>query len=150
MHQRNLELERARTTVKRKASEAPDQKPNKIACGVAFQFPSLSYLNIKSLTKSYLRVRHAAQPTLPTVLPDVFSSLDNFNFDSLACLELLQNDPVHQIVMLGSSNGLRHLSAAEHILCDGTFKYCTKFFLQLYTFHAFEANEVYVPCVFFS
>ena len=78
--------------------------------------------------------------------------LDNFDFGSVqpkTNLELLVNDSENKIVMFSSKIGLEFLADAEHVLGDGTFRYCPKQFYQIYTFHAYGANEVYVPCAYF-
>ena len=142
-------MERARTAIKRKALEAPDKKPNKLVCTEAVKYDSLNYRDVSALTKSFYRIRSKTQPNLPTKIEDVFSALGEFNFSDLGALQLLSNDSDNRVIMLGNQKGLQHLAESDHILGDGTFKYCTNFFLQLYTFHAFGANKIYVPCVFF-
>ena len=52
--------------------------------------------------------------------------------------------------MFSSKIGLEFLAEADNVLGNGTFQYCPKsFFFQIYTFHAYSANEVYVPCAYF-
>ena len=41
-----LAMERARSTIKRKADEDPNQKPGKIACSEAIKYDSLSYKDV--------------------------------------------------------------------------------------------------------
>ena len=56
-----LAMERARSTIKRKADEDPNQKPGKIACSEAIKYDSLSYKDVPKLTKSFYRVRQSKQ-----------------------------------------------------------------------------------------
>ena len=147
--QATLDLERARTCVKKKAAEVPEQKPNKIVCQETAKYKSLSYKYVSALTKVFHYKRKSKQPPLPSKLEDVFPSIAKFDFSSLNGLDLLVNDQTNKLIMLGSAMGLKHLTDSEHVLGDGTFKYCTKYFEQLYTFHGYGANKVYVPCVYF-
>ena len=108
------------------------------------------WYNIKCIFfQVFRRVRRQIIPPLTSSLDDVFTALKGYDFGSLECLDLLVNDQMNKIVLLGSAKGLKYLAAAEHILGDGTFKYCTRLFEQLYTFHAFGENGVYVPCAYF-
>ena len=78
----------------------------------------------------------------------VFTAIAEFDFTGLH-VDLLVNDPSSKIVMLGTRATLNYLANSEHVLGDGTFKYCTKHFHQLYTFHAYGDNQVSVPCCSF-
>ena len=51
--------------------------------------------------------------------------------------------------MLSSKECLQQLAQADHVLGDGTYKYCKKQCNHLYTFHAYDTNQVYVPCAYF-
>ena len=48
-----IDMERARTSIKRKAEDAPDQNPNKIVCAEAHRYESLSYSNVSALTQVF-------------------------------------------------------------------------------------------------
>ena len=63
-------------------------------------------------------------------------------------LEIMVNNPETKIVMLSTKDNLQHLADAPHVLADGTFKFCSKFFAQFYVVHAFSGG-VYTPCAFF-
>ena len=64
----SLDLERARSAVKRKAAESleADEKPNKIVCGETMKYASLSSKHVETLTKSYHRAKLLKQPPLPS------------------------------------------------------------------------------------
>lgn len=50
--------------------------------------------------------------------------------------------------MFSCEKNLNTLSTVKTIYVDGTFKYCTKFFLQLFTIHGLS-NGHYIPLVYF-
>ena len=53
------------------------------------------------------------------------------------------------IVMITTLTNLRFMCQPEvQLFADGTFKYCAKFFYQMYTIHAYK-NEQYVHCAYF-
>lgn len=143
-----LDMERARSSVKNKAAENPNDKPGKVACSEAVKYESLSYKAVTNLTKSYKRVRMSKQPPLPRSLGEVFVALSEFDFSQLD-VDIFVNDPETKIVLLASREGLSHLASSENVLGDGTFKFCTKFFFQLYTVHGVGENGMYIPCAFF-
>ena len=87
-----LAMERARSTIKRKADEDPNQKPGKIACSEAIKYDSLSYKDVPKLTKSFYRVRQSKQPALPRSIDDVFAPLEGFDFSKLD-VDVYVNDP---------------------------------------------------------
>ena len=61
---------------------------------------------------------------------------------------LLHNDKLNNIVILSSDANLKFLcDNQEVVLADGTFEYCVKFFLQLFTLHSY-CKGFYVPLVF--
>ena len=145
--EKDLQLARARTAVKQKARDDPDVKPGKVVCSEANKHHHLNYTHIPRLTQVFKRVRRTQQPPLPLNHEQLFVLLDEFDFQELD-IKLLVNDSASKIVVFGSSEGLNHLFRADHVLGDGTFKFCTKYFEQLYTWHAFGNNGIYVPCVF--
>jgi hypothetical protein len=59
---------------------------------------------------------------------------------------LLNNENENIIIFLCYTN-LKFLSSVDTIYMDGTFDYCTRFFMQIFTIHGFQ-NGHYVPLVF--
>ena len=60
---------------------------------------------------------------------------------------LLLNSEDSNILVFSCFTDLKHLCLSQKIYVDGTFDYCTKFFLQLFTIHGC-LNGHYVPLVF--
>jgi hypothetical protein len=84
------------------------------------------------------------------LLPPVPKKYPTFTTPSTACTMLLivdkfvlQNDRAN----LGSESYLKQLAAADVILMDSTFYYCSKFFAQVFTIHC-AANGHYIPLLF--
>ena len=61
---------------------------------------------------------------------------------------VLANDIESGIVILGCETNLKFLCLeSEDVFADGTFRFCPKYFEQLYTIHGFK-NGHYIPLVF--
>jgi hypothetical protein len=59
------------------------------------------------------------------------------------------NDPKTGIIMFTTEGNIEYICQPDvEIFGDGTFKYCPKYFYQLYTLLGYK-NGRYVPCVFF-
>nr|CAI5850732.1 unnamed protein product [Callosobruchus analis] len=57
------------------------------------------------------------------------------------------NDKQSGIVMFSTTSNLNTLCCQEIILLDGTFDYCCKYFLQMFTIHTY-VNNMYIPLVY--
>lgn len=60
---------------------------------------------------------------------------------------LLDNDAENNIIIFSCFSNLKCLSGSDTYYMDGTFKYSTKFFFQLFTIHCLR-NGHYIPLVF--
>lgn len=60
---------------------------------------------------------------------------------------LLKNDKDNNIIIFSCETNLRFLSSCPHVYVDGTFQYCPKHFLQLFTIHGLKYDN-YIPLVF--
>uniref|UniRef100_A0A2S2P4T0 MULE transposase domain-containing protein n=1 Tax=Schizaphis graminum TaxID=13262 RepID=A0A2S2P4T0_SCHGA len=60
---------------------------------------------------------------------------------------LFCNDLIDNIIGFSTDTNLKALCDVTKVYMDGTFKSCTKYFLQLFTIHGFR-NGLYVPLVF--
>jgi hypothetical protein len=57
------------------------------------------------------------------------------------------NDIEFNIIIFSCDVNLKHLCRCTRIFMDGTFKYCPKYFLQLFTLHGYY-NGHYIPLAF--
>ena len=143
--QEELDKDRARTSVKRKAEEDLLGSSGKIACEVASRYTTLNYKHVDALSQAVKRVRATQRPALPKTAQDVHSVMASLNDPSL---ETITNDAENNLIIISSIQNLRYLAESSTVLGDGTFKHCPKHFYQLYTIHAHGSNNLYVPCVF--
>lgn len=92
--------------------------------------------------------RRSVLPRLPQSLIEVFDSLEELQPKTSKDEDFLTIlDRQNRIVIFSWYTNLRFLCSVNIIYMDGAFEYCTKFFQQLYTIHAFK-NGYYVPVVF--
>lgn len=137
--------------VKRKAMEDLCEKPLKLIHSEIKRTgtETLTVEDVHLIRKNIYNGRKQVLPKIPKCLQEVH--------DSLNCVEvatnqkeqfLLRNDAVKKVVAFSCASNLTFLSKLETIYVDGTFKYCTKFFNQLFTVHGLE-NGHYVPLAFF-
>lgn len=102
------------------------------------------------MKRSIYAERRKKFPTLPKSLQDVHDSLDNLKSTIVTNRQeefLLVNDRNMNIIIFSCETNLRHLCKCSKIFMDGTFKYCPKYFLQVFTIHGF-CNGHYTPLVF--
>ena len=85
-------------------------------------------------------------PKLPKERAHIFRVLETY-LPEESNLSVLVNDLDTQIIMISCEENLTHLPSCSEAYADGTFKYAPKFFLQLYTIHAYK-NGQNAPCVF--
>lgn len=115
------------------------------------QNSSMSTLTTKDIKKirnnlSYTKLK--LMPRLPRSISEVHEFLNsqeiltnlNENF-------LLINNSEDNIVVFSCEKNLKFMCTQETLYMDGTFDYCTKFFLQLFTIHAYS-NDIYIPVAF--
>lgn len=57
------------------------------------------------------------------------------------------NNQLDYILIFSCDSNLNFMCDSQTLYVDGTFKYCTKLFLQLFSIHAYR-NGVFVPVVF--
>lgn len=94
--------------------------------------------------------RRKSYPALPKSLNetlDVLRTLDVSTSQKEDLLLYCDRADGTPLVIFSCYTNLLHLCNAQTILGDGTFRYCPKFFLQIYTIHA-VINQHFVPLVF--
>jgi len=93
--------------------------------------------------------RRSKLPARPCNIQNVHEVLDSLEIKTYDDEQFLMvNDSNQNIVMFSCEKNLNTLSTVKTIYVDGTFKYCTKFFLQLFTIHGLS-NGHYIPLVYF-
>lgn len=60
---------------------------------------------------------------------------------------LLSNDKSSSVVIFSTKKNLTYLTSCKTLFMDGTFSYCPKFFMQMFTLHTVD-NGNYVPLIF--
>ena len=133
--------------VKRKAVETPNEKPAKVICSVLKGVEKImSDKDLVNLRKSINRERLKTRPPLPKNIEETFEALklmqeknetvsidDEFGASNLS----IHVDENNQLVLLYTQESITALCTDGTIhLGDGTFKFCPKFFAQVYTLHA--------------
>lgn len=92
--------------------------------------------------------RRQLQPKLPKNSFEVMQVLDTLHLETIKNEPFLAiNNVEDQIIIFSCTSNLQHLCESEKIYLDGTFTYCTKFFLQLFTLHIIK-NGHYIPLAF--
>ena len=121
-----IDIEKARTSVKRKAVQDMHAHVDKMVCE-EISASSLSYKRVHALKSAVYRERGKLRPTIPKSIEDVFSAAESPAF-GLESFDVIIRDEPKKILNITSEDNLLHLSACENILGDGTFKSCPKFF----------------------
>lgn len=139
------------TNCKRKAVEDIAEKPSKIIRReLEVDLPTT--FTIKD--REYVRknVYNCRQKVLPGPLPknidEVVLVLENYKPKTCRGEDFLFLSSVEEhILVFSCEKNIRQMCQMSQVYMDGTFTYCTKFFLQLFTIHGFE-NGHYVPYMF--
>ena len=148
----NLQVKKLQNGVKRKASEEICLQPSKIInAGINEASDVLSNLttnDFNNIRRSVYRSRRSKLPSLPRSLEDIHSVLDSYEcHTSQGENFLLINDCNLHIILFSCQTNLRYLCSRPKIYVDGTFNFCPKYFMQLFTIHTVE-NGQYIPLVF--
>ena len=137
---------------KRKAVDDICQRPSKI---INMEV-STSLYKENLITTDLERIRHninrnrlsANMSATPKNIREVHEALDVINVVTDRNEPfLLLNDIKSNIVIFSTTSNLNCLSQCQTFYMDGTFKYCAKFFFQLFSIHGLR-NGHYIPLVF--
>lgn len=139
-------------SVKRKAIENLAEKPAKLIHSAINQntatLDTLSTSDINNIRKTVYNARRKVLPPLPKTREEIFDVLDNIlPKTSKGEHFLLINDKYKELVTFATEDNLKHLCMSEKIYMDGTFQFCTKFFVQFFTIHILQ-NGHYIPLAF--
>ena len=150
MTERKVERHAIRANAKRKASTDITSRPLKIVRNeiMSGEEENLTRKDIKSLQKSVYRARRKKYATFPNSRAEVHKTLREMNImTNKDELFLLCNNEELGTVIFSTSQNLQCLTTVKELFMDGTFKYCTRYFYQLYTIHGYCSGN-YVPLVF--
>ncbi|XP_076089904.1 uncharacterized protein LOC143061924 [Mytilus galloprovincialis] len=147
---RDNERHLLRVRSKKKADDDIAQRPSKI---IRTELQNMDEANLKSedigsVSKAIYRKRRKSHPALPKSREETHQSLKKINIQSNKFENFVQfNDEQTGIIILTCPTNLECLCSVPEIFMDGTYKYCPKFFKQLYTIHGYNKGN-YVPLVF--
>lgn len=147
-----LNRQKVSNGVKRKADEDISVKPAKlIHKEIVEQAETISTLtkrDIKYISNSISRKKLKSVPKLPQSTLDTQDFLDSVVVNTAKEENLLLiNNKCNNIVVFGTKSNVKFMCSQDQFYVDGTFDYCPKHFLQLFTIHAY-CNEHYVPVLF--
>lgn len=140
-----------RNSLKRKAQDEICERPLKLIHHELKKIntDTLNKTDMNCFRKSIYLARRSKLPARPCNIQNVHEVLDSLEIKTYDDEQFLMvNDSNQNIVMFSCEKNLNTLSTVKTIYVDGTFKYCTKFFLQLFTIHGLS-NGHYIPLVYF-
>lgn len=137
---------------KRKATAELNVQPKRIVQSLLTKCENseLTISDLQSVKRSIYGERRKTFPNLPKNINEVFDTLENMKSEINTNRQedfLIANDSNNGIVIFSCKTNLEHLCKCENIFMDGTFKYSSKHFVQLFTIHG-QYNGHYVPLVF--
>jgi hypothetical protein len=137
---------------KRKASEDIELQPKRIIHSVLKENVSdqLTIDDVKSVKRSIYGERRKKFPKLPKSCLESHCALEDIKERIITNRKenfLMINDVESNIIIFSCDVNLKHLCRCTRTFMDGTFKYCPKYFLQLFTLHGYY-NRHYNPFAF--
>ena len=149
-NEHKTETQQLRVRVRKNCGDI-SQRPSKIIRGELQKMEEnlLNPKDLKNVAMSIYRERRKNMPKLPKCKEDVHEALNVISTETNKSENFtLVNDLDTGIVIFSCSVNLECLcNEMEDIFIDGTFKYCPKFFYQLYSIHGC-LNGNYIPLVF--
>lgn len=136
---------------KRKAKEDISEKPSTvIRRELSSNLPlNLTVTDIANIRRNVYNCRRKLLPgALPTNIQEVHSAVEKLKpTTSKGEKFLFINSFEHNIIVFSCETNIRILCDTDILYMDGTFSYCTKYFLQMFTIHGLK-NGHYVPLLF--
>lgn len=145
-----LNRQKLSNSVKRKAQDNISTRPSKLIRSELknSDIPSINTNDLKLIRNNIHHARKVLYPKLPKSMQEVHNCLSTMNITTNKDEQFLFcNNLVDNIIGFSTETNLKALCDVTKIYMDGTFKSCTKYFLQLFTIHGFR-NGLYVPLVF--
>jgi len=138
------------TACKRKAEEDLHNRPKKIIMEEICKTPALNtnIIDVQRISKNIYEKRKKILPANPDDLAGVHKALDDMKpVTKEGEPFLLINDIEKNVVIFSCNTNLKLLSEIDTIYMDGTFKFCPRFFTQMFTIHILK-NGHYIPIIF--
>lgn len=136
---------------KRKAQEDISEKPSKIIrCELEKNLPeTITTLDVTNIRRNIYYSRRKLLPgPLPKNVTEVHEILNSYSVKTSKNESFVFINSLHDnIIVFSCETNIRSLCGMDYIYMDGTFSYCTKYFLQLFTIHGLK-NGHYIPLVF--
>ena len=123
-----LQLQKTRTSVKRKAQEITEESVRKMVCQEALKSNLITYQDAKGLKDTFYRERLKLMQKVPTCKEEVLEArmqMDRKDYNFSIC----KSNKEYGISLLTTEESLLFLSNSHRMLGDGTFKSCPKFFI---------------------
>lgn len=147
-----LVRQKINNSVKRKAEEEIFERPSKMIYQEINSnkdcLNSLTSKDIQYIRKNIHYTRLQLVPKLPKSTYEVQEFLNKL------CITTIKNEPFlfindseNNIVVFSCDSNIKFMCLQDTVYMNGTFDYCTKYFLQLFTIHAFSKGK-YVPVAF--
>ena len=124
-----LQLQKTRTSVKRKAQEITEESVRKMVCQEALKSNLIIYQDVKGLKDTFYRERLKLIQKLPTCKEEVLEArmqMDRKDYNFSIC----KSNKEYGIALLTTEESLLFLSNSHRMLGDETFKSCPKFFFN--------------------
>jgi hypothetical protein len=149
---RKVQQSKLRQACQCKAVDDITERPQKLIiaeCGKT-ENDTLVPEDISTIRQAVYRVRRRTQQKLPKSREETHVNLKDYEFNSTSGKRMMHvNDPETGIIMFTTEGNIEYICQPDvEIFGDGTFKYCPRYFYQLYTLLGYK-NGHYVPCVFF-
>ncbi|GFR98222.1 ESX-1 secretion system protein EccCa1 [Elysia marginata] len=121
-------MQTARASIKRKAEGSLNERLSKLVCSVVSSFSTItsSSRDVDNLTRQVRQYRLKSRPKLPKTREEVLSVLRDYDFDFI-----MEIDESLQICLITTVENLNFLYSSTHILADGAFQFCPRYFYQL-------------------
>ncbi|KAF0736106.1 MULE domain-containing protein, partial [Aphis craccivora] len=138
-----IEKHEIKNTIKRKATEEISMRPNKIIPKAISDADHVTVNDISNYRQNIYRKRREVLPVLPKSYDEAISQL----MSSQEALVIYKKEKFifidnNKIMLLTCETSLKTLCEnSEHILADGTFRYCPKYFYQLYTILTYKNGK---------
>lgn len=72
--------------------------------------------------------------------------MSSINVETNRGEDFIFDDSLNEIIIFSCDTNIEFLKKLEIVYMDGTFNYCDKHFIQLYTVHGLK-NSIYIPLI---
>lgn len=147
----NIQRQALSNRAKRKAVEDLSERPAKIILKELRHdehLDEITMVDLDRVRRNMYKARRSVLSVLPNSTEEVFDCLENLKpLTNKKEDFLLVNSASDKVVVFSCLTNLEFLCSVDVVYMDGTFDFCTKYFMQFFTIHGFK-NGHYVPLVF--